>query len=186
METCDPVGTPMEIKDKLDLDKNVTIVDATKYRNMIGPLMYLTSSKPNIIHVTCYVLGTRLSHREAPQGDADYAGCKDTFKSTSGGTQFLGEKLVGWSSKKQDSTSNSSTVGIMVRKEAPMGFLSEDRNDLRPADLLLFNWLQGKDACLDVTCISRFAGMGASSWAPVVALHNVGIRHRGFGHTFPY
>ncbi|GJY14758.1 retrovirus-related pol polyprotein from transposon TNT 1-94 [Tanacetum coccineum] len=34
--------------------------------------------------------------------DADYAGCKDTFKSTSGGAQFLGEKLVSWSSKKQD------------------------------------------------------------------------------------
>ncbi|GKD77444.1 hypothetical protein Tco_1340065, partial [Tanacetum coccineum] len=43
---------------------------------------------------------------------------------------------------------------------------------LRPADLLLFNWLKGKDACLDVTCISPFAGMGASSWAPGVALHN--------------
>ncbi|GKC74913.1 retrovirus-related pol polyprotein from transposon TNT 1-94 [Tanacetum coccineum] len=36
--------------------------------------------------------------------DADYAGCKDTFKSTSGGTQLLGEKLVSWSSKKQDYT----------------------------------------------------------------------------------
>nr|GFA71147.1 retrovirus-related Pol polyprotein from transposon TNT 1-94 [Tanacetum cinerariifolium] len=34
--------------------------------------------------------------------DADYAGCKDTFKSTSGGAQFLGEKMVSWSSKKQD------------------------------------------------------------------------------------
>nr|GEX25179.1 putative ribonuclease H-like domain-containing protein [Tanacetum cinerariifolium] len=34
--------------------------------------------------------------------DADYARCKDTFKSTSGGAQFLGEKLVSWSSKKQD------------------------------------------------------------------------------------
>ncbi|GJV68890.1 copia protein [Tanacetum coccineum] len=77
METCDPVGTPMEIKDKLDLDKNGTLVDATKYRSMIGALMYLTSN-------------------------ADYAGCKDTFKSTFGGTQFLGEKLMGWSSKKQD------------------------------------------------------------------------------------
>nr|GEX22073.1 hypothetical protein [Tanacetum cinerariifolium] len=33
---------------------------------------------------------------------ADYAGCKDTFKSASGGAQFLGEKLVSWSSKKQD------------------------------------------------------------------------------------
>ncbi|GKA55887.1 copia protein [Tanacetum coccineum] len=34
--------------------------------------------------------------------DADYAGCKDTFKSTFGRAQFLGEKLVNWSSKKQD------------------------------------------------------------------------------------
>ncbi|GKE53233.1 retrovirus-related pol polyprotein from transposon TNT 1-94, partial [Tanacetum coccineum] len=34
--------------------------------------------------------------------DADYAGCKDTFKNTSSGAQFLGEKLVTLSSKKQD------------------------------------------------------------------------------------
>nr|GEV57602.1 hypothetical protein [Tanacetum cinerariifolium] len=36
-----------------------------------------------------------------------------------------------------------SKVGIMVCKEAPMGFLSDDGKDLRPTDLLLFNWLQG-------------------------------------------
>nr|GEU81726.1 copia protein [Tanacetum cinerariifolium] len=53
METYDPVGTPMEIKDKLDLDQNGTLVDATKYPSMIGALMYLTSSRPNIIHATC-------------------------------------------------------------------------------------------------------------------------------------
>nr|GEX91841.1 retrovirus-related Pol polyprotein from transposon TNT 1-94 [Tanacetum cinerariifolium] len=34
--------------------------------------------------------------------DGNYAGCKDTFKSTFDGAQFLGEKLVSWSSKKQD------------------------------------------------------------------------------------
>nr|GEU60840.1 retrovirus-related Pol polyprotein from transposon TNT 1-94 [Tanacetum cinerariifolium] len=39
--------------------------------------------------------------------DADYAGCKDSFKSTSSGAQFLGEKLVSWSSKKQDCTTLS-------------------------------------------------------------------------------
>ncbi|GJS07149.1 putative reverse transcriptase domain-containing protein [Tanacetum coccineum] len=36
--------------------------------------------------------------------DADYVRCKDTFKSTSGGAQFLGKKLVSWSLKKQDCT----------------------------------------------------------------------------------
>nr|GEU59590.1 hypothetical protein [Tanacetum cinerariifolium] len=53
MESCDPVGTPMEIKDKLDLDQNGILVDATKYRSMIGALMYLTSSRPDIVHATC-------------------------------------------------------------------------------------------------------------------------------------
>nr|GEX42159.1 zf-CCHC domain-containing protein/DUF4219 domain-containing protein/UBN2 domain-containing protein [Tanacetum cinerariifolium] len=53
MESCDPVGTPIEIKDRLDLDQNGTPIDATKYRSMIGTLMYLTSSIPDIVHATC-------------------------------------------------------------------------------------------------------------------------------------
>ncbi|GJT91100.1 integrase, catalytic region, zinc finger, CCHC-type containing protein [Tanacetum coccineum] len=40
--------------------------------------------------------------------DADHAGCQDTRRSTSGSAQFLGDKLVSWSSKKQTSTSISS------------------------------------------------------------------------------
>ncbi|GJW42694.1 retrovirus-related pol polyprotein from transposon TNT 1-94 [Tanacetum coccineum] len=125
METCDLVGTPMEIKDKLDLDQNRTLVDATKYCSMIGALMYLTSSRPDIVHATClcaryqakptekhlkevkrifrYLRGTvnmglwytKDSGFELTGfSDADYAGCKDTFKNTSSGTQFLGEKLL--------------------------------------------------------------------------------------------
>nr|GEZ93597.1 copia protein [Tanacetum cinerariifolium] len=46
--------------------------------------------------------------------DADYARCKDTFKSTSGGAQFLGEKLVSWSSNKQDCTAMSTTEAEYV------------------------------------------------------------------------
>nr|GEW76522.1 retrotransposon protein, putative, unclassified [Tanacetum cinerariifolium] len=84
MESCDPVGTPMEIKDKLDLDQNGTLVDATKYRSMIGALMYLTSSRPDIDS------GFELTGFS----DADYAGCKDSFKSTFGGAHFLGEKRL--------------------------------------------------------------------------------------------
>nr|GEV23298.1 retrovirus-related Pol polyprotein from transposon TNT 1-94 [Tanacetum cinerariifolium] len=41
--------------------------------------------------------------------DADHAGCIDTYKSTPGGIQFLGDKLVSWMSKKQDCTTMSST-----------------------------------------------------------------------------
>ncbi|GJY01894.1 hypothetical protein Tco_0360046, partial [Tanacetum coccineum] len=50
--------------------------------------------------------------------DADYAGCKDTFKSTSGGAQFLGEKLVSWSSKKQDCTALSTAKAEYVSLSA--------------------------------------------------------------------
>nr|GFA46609.1 retrovirus-related Pol polyprotein from transposon TNT 1-94 [Tanacetum cinerariifolium] len=138
LNTSDIVGTPMDIKDKLDLDQIGTPVDATKYRSMIGALMYLTSSRPDIVHATC-VCARYQAHPTEKQlkeikrifrylrrtvnmglwytkdsgfeltgfSDADYAGCKDTFKSTSGGAQFLGEKLVSWSSKKQDCTSLS-------------------------------------------------------------------------------
>nr|GEZ23827.1 hypothetical protein [Tanacetum cinerariifolium] len=53
MESCDPIDTPMEIKDKLDLDQNRSPVDATKFHSMIGALVYLTSSRPDIIHATC-------------------------------------------------------------------------------------------------------------------------------------
>ncbi|GJU92615.1 hypothetical protein Tco_1317371 [Tanacetum coccineum] len=41
--------------------------------------------------------------------DANHAGCQDTRRSTSGSAQFLGDKLVSWSSKKQKSTAISST-----------------------------------------------------------------------------
>nr|GEZ50500.1 hypothetical protein [Tanacetum cinerariifolium] len=102
LNTSDIAGTLMYIKDKLDLDQIGTLVDATKYRSMIGALMYLTSSRPDIVHATCDS-GFKLTRFS----NADYAGCKDTFKSTSGGAQFLGEKLVSWSSKKQDCTSLS-------------------------------------------------------------------------------
>ncbi|GJZ67942.1 hypothetical protein Tco_0631182 [Tanacetum coccineum] len=46
--------------------------------------------------------------------DADHTGCKDDCKSTSGGLQFLGGKLVSWSSKKQDYTVMSTTEAEYV------------------------------------------------------------------------
>nr|GEU36258.1 hypothetical protein [Tanacetum cinerariifolium] len=149
LESCDPIGTPMEIKDKLDLDQNGTPVDATKYCSMIGAFMYLTSSRPDIVHATClcaryqdkptekhlkevkrifcYLRGTvntglwytKDSGFELIEySDADYAGCKDTFKSTSDGAQFIGEKLVSWSSKKQDCTALSTAKAEYVSLSA--------------------------------------------------------------------
>ncbi|GJT08207.1 retrovirus-related pol polyprotein from transposon TNT 1-94 [Tanacetum coccineum] len=50
--------------------------------------------------------------------DADHAGCKDDCKSTSGGLQFLGGKLVSWSSKKQDCTAISTVEAEYVSLSA--------------------------------------------------------------------
>ncbi|GJZ24868.1 hypothetical protein Tco_0562327 [Tanacetum coccineum] len=99
----------MEIKGKLDLDMNRTLVDVTKYQSMISALMYITSSRPDIVHSTCLCLWYTKDFGFELNGfsDADYVGCQDSFKSTSGGTQFLGKKLVRWSLKKQDYTSLS-------------------------------------------------------------------------------
>nr|GEW61945.1 integrase, catalytic region, zinc finger, CCHC-type, peptidase aspartic, catalytic [Tanacetum cinerariifolium] len=47
------VGTPMATK-HLDVDLSGTPIDQTKYRSMVGALMYLTASRPDIMHATCY------------------------------------------------------------------------------------------------------------------------------------
>ncbi|GKB32989.1 retrovirus-related pol polyprotein from transposon TNT 1-94, partial [Tanacetum coccineum] len=97
MKKCDTVGTPMATKPKLDADLSGKLIDQTDYYSKIGPLMYLTSSRPEID--SGFKLIAFL--------DADHAGCIDTRKSTSGGIQFLGDKLVSWMSKKQDFTAMS-------------------------------------------------------------------------------
>nr|GEW57545.1 putative ribonuclease H-like domain-containing protein [Tanacetum cinerariifolium] len=53
MTSCDSVGTPMATK-HLDAVLSGTPVDQTKYRSMVEALMYLTASRPDIMHATCY------------------------------------------------------------------------------------------------------------------------------------
>ncbi|GJS24703.1 retrovirus-related pol polyprotein from transposon TNT 1-94 [Tanacetum coccineum] len=56
MTSCDSIGTNglFLTKTALDADLNGTLVDQTKYRSMVGALMYLTASRPDIVHATCY------------------------------------------------------------------------------------------------------------------------------------
>ncbi|GKD39106.1 retrovirus-related pol polyprotein from transposon TNT 1-94, partial [Tanacetum coccineum] len=149
MTSCDSIGTPMATK-HLDADLSGTPVDQTKYRSMVGALMYLTASRPDIVHATCYCARYQAKPTEKhltavkrifrylkdsinmglwyPKdtgfeltafSDSDHAGCLDSRKSTSGGIQFLGgDKLVSWSSKKQDCTSMSSAEAEYVSLSA--------------------------------------------------------------------
>ncbi|GKC13389.1 retrovirus-related pol polyprotein from transposon TNT 1-94 [Tanacetum coccineum] len=91
MENCNTVPTPMVEHAKLKLDLVGKPVDHTDYRRMIGSLMYLTSSRPDIMFAKY----------------AYHAGCHLDRKSTSGSVHFLGDKLVCWSSKKPNCVSIS-------------------------------------------------------------------------------
>ncbi|GJY72117.1 retrovirus-related pol polyprotein from transposon TNT 1-94 [Tanacetum coccineum] len=53
METCEPADTPMVEKSKLDEDPQGKAVDPTRYRRMIGTLMYLIASRPDLAFDVC-------------------------------------------------------------------------------------------------------------------------------------
>ncbi|GJU80811.1 retrovirus-related pol polyprotein from transposon TNT 1-94 [Tanacetum coccineum] len=74
MKTCDPVDIPMVKKSKLDEDPQGKAVDPIRYHGMIGTLMYLTSSRPDLD--SCFAL--------TAFADADHTGCQDTRKMENG------------------------------------------------------------------------------------------------------
>ncbi|GJS51982.1 retrovirus-related pol polyprotein from transposon TNT 1-94 [Tanacetum coccineum] len=132
-------GNDILLKPKLDEDLQGKAIDPTYYRGMVGTLMYLTASRPDLTFDVCmcaryqakptekhlhaikrifkYLRGTvnrvlwylnDSSITLTAYADVDYAGCQDTRRSTSGSMQFLGERLVTWSSKRQKSVAISS------------------------------------------------------------------------------
>nr|GEX04265.1 hypothetical protein [Tanacetum cinerariifolium] len=90
----DFVDTPLVEKHKLDEDLQRKLVDDTLYRGMIGSLMYLTFSRPDLTYADTGMSLTSYA-------DAGHAGCQDSRRSTSESAQLLGDKLVSCSSKKQ-------------------------------------------------------------------------------------
>ncbi|GJX24719.1 retrovirus-related pol polyprotein from transposon TNT 1-94 [Tanacetum coccineum] len=134
MDECESMSIPMATA-RLDADLQGTPTDQTEYRSMIRGLMYLTASRLDITFVcACYQARPTAKYLKEVKrifrylrqsynmglwylkdsgfeliaySDADHAGCHDDCKSTLGGLQFLGEKRVSWSSKKQDCTTMS-------------------------------------------------------------------------------
>lgn len=131
-------NTPMSTTTKLTKDENSEDVDVSLYRSMIGSLLYLTASRPDL----CLSVGICARYQAFPKKshlaavkriikyvngtsnygifyskdtndtlvgfcDSDWAGCADDRKSTSGGCFLLGNNLISWHSKKQNSVSLS-------------------------------------------------------------------------------
>ncbi|GKA15698.1 uncharacterized mitochondrial protein-like protein [Tanacetum coccineum] len=102
---CDVVDIPMMGQSKLDEDPNGTLVDPTRSRGMAEPTeRHLTAVKRDF-----WWYPKDIGFNLTAFTDGDHAGCQDTRRSTSGSAQFLGEKLVSWSSKKQKCTEISTT-----------------------------------------------------------------------------
>ncbi|GKD18898.1 hypothetical protein Tco_1208056 [Tanacetum coccineum] len=66
---------------------------------MVGTLMYLTSSRPNLAYSGLWYSKDSAIALTA-FADADHAGCQDTRRSTSRSMKLLGDRLVSWSSKR--------------------------------------------------------------------------------------
>ncbi|GKE63899.1 uncharacterized mitochondrial protein-like protein [Tanacetum coccineum] len=124
-------STPMETHKPLLKDADGEDVDEHLYRSMIGSLIYLTSSRPDIMFAVCacarYQINPKVSHLHAVKRifrylkgqpkdspfdlvaytDSDYAGASLDRKSTTEGCQFLGCRLISWQCKKQTVVANS-------------------------------------------------------------------------------
>ncbi|GJU12275.1 putative ribonuclease H-like domain-containing protein [Tanacetum coccineum] len=130
--TIKPASTPIEAHKSLGKDEEGEEVDVHLYRSMIGCLMYLTASRPDIMFAVClcarFQVTPKVSHLHAVKrifrylkhqpklglwypkdspfhleafSDSDYAGDNHDRRSTSGGCQYLGRRLVSWQCKKQ-------------------------------------------------------------------------------------
>ncbi|GJS77950.1 hypothetical protein Tco_0727831 [Tanacetum coccineum] len=137
--------TPIETQKPLVKDEEASDVDVHLYRSMIGSLMYVTASRPDIMFAVCacsrFQVTPKTSHLSAVKrifrylkgkpklglwyprdssfdlesySDSDYAGANLDRKSTTGGCQFLGRRLITWQCKKQTIVATSTTEAEYV------------------------------------------------------------------------
>ncbi|GJU30239.1 ribonuclease H-like domain-containing protein [Tanacetum coccineum] len=138
-------STPIKTQKPLLKDKEASDVNVHLYRSMIGSLMYLTASRPDIMFAVCacsrFQVTPKTSHLSAVKrifrylkgkpklglwyprvssfdleaySDSDYAGANLDRKSTTGGCQFLGRRLISWQCKKQTIVATSTTEAEYV------------------------------------------------------------------------
>ncbi|GJW58649.1 retrovirus-related pol polyprotein from transposon TNT 1-94, partial [Tanacetum coccineum] len=147
MAGCKTACTPMNIGEKLQHEDGTEAADGTLYRSLIGRLIHLTHSRPDIsfsvgllsrfMHkpskhhlgaakrVLRYLAGTKdfgiwfqRTKDFKLKGYTDWAGSVEDRKSTSGSCFILGEAVVSWSSKKQATVALSSTEAEYVAANA--------------------------------------------------------------------
>ncbi|GJU37865.1 retrovirus-related pol polyprotein from transposon TNT 1-94 [Tanacetum coccineum] len=154
-------STPTDLEKPLVKDGDADDVDEHLYRSMIGSLMYLTASRPDIMFAVCacarFQVSPKTSHllavkrifrylkgkpslglwysKDSPlelvaYTDSDYAGATLDRKSTTGGCQFLGNRLISWQCKKQTVVATSTTEAEYVAAASCCGQVLWIQNQL--------------------------------------------------------
>nr|GFB93332.1 putative ribonuclease H-like domain-containing protein [Tanacetum cinerariifolium] len=103
-------NTPMDKENPWGKDGTGNDVDLHLHRSMIRSLMYLTASRPDIMFSICACA----RHQVTPKEYSDYGGATQDRKSTTGGCQFLGRRLILWQCKKQTIMATSTTEAEYV------------------------------------------------------------------------
>ncbi|GJU18714.1 putative ribonuclease H-like domain-containing protein [Tanacetum coccineum] len=154
-------NTPMDREHPWGKDGTGKDVDLHLYRSMIGSLMYLTASRPDVMFAVC----TRARHQVTPKechlhavkrifrylkghpklglwypkespfdlvaySDIDYGGASQDRKSTTGGCQLLGRRLISCQCKKQTIVATSTTEAEYVAAASGCGQVLWIQNQL--------------------------------------------------------
>ncbi|GJU04142.1 putative ribonuclease H-like domain-containing protein [Tanacetum coccineum] len=158
-------STPTDLERPLVKDADADDVDEHLYRSMIGSLMYLTASRPDIMFAVCacarFQVSPKTSHllavkrifrylkgkpslglwysKDSPlelvaYTDSDYAGATLDRKSTTGGCQFLGNRLISWQCKKETAVVGTSTtckLNIVVLQMLTAAIVTDDNGNVK-------------------------------------------------------
>nr|GEV34151.1 hypothetical protein [Tanacetum cinerariifolium] len=117
-------NTPMDKENPWGKDGPGKDVELHLYRSMIGSLMYLTTSRPDIMFAICAYARHQVTPKECHLyavkrifkylKDSDYGGATQDRKSTTGDCQFFGRRLISWQCKKQTIVATSITEAEYV------------------------------------------------------------------------
>ncbi|KAL0317673.1 UNVERIFIED_CONTAM: Retrovirus-related Pol polyprotein from transposon TNT 1-94 [Sesamum angustifolium] len=128
MESCKTVTTPLVTGEKYQKEDGSQKVDGSIYRSLIGSLLYLTATRPDIMFATSllsrFMQSPSQVHYAATKRilrylrDSDWAGSVDDMKSTSGYTFSLGSGIFSWASKKQATVAQSSVEAEYIATAA--------------------------------------------------------------------
>ncbi|GJZ26227.1 putative ribonuclease H-like domain-containing protein [Tanacetum coccineum] len=186
-------STPTDLERPLVKDADADDVDEHLYRSMIGSLMYLTASRPDIMFAVCacarFQVSPKTSHllavkrifrylkgkpslglwysKDSPleliaYTDSDYAGATLDRKSTTGGCQFLGNRLISWQCKKQTVVATSTTEAEYVAAASCCGQcrVSSDHRFHHSKSHLLCTHQEARGLCILYQTILESAELG--------------------------